>query len=251
MDMHEILEQVQNGSLSTEEAAKLLRLFSCENLGHTRLDHHRTLRRGFGEVVYAPGKTIEQLLEIFSAFQNAGENALATRVSSAQAEALQKKFPNVFYDPLSRVLRLELKKVEAFGRVAVCSAGTSDLFVAEEAAQVAEFLGARVDRYYDVGVAGIHRLFSNLDQIRKANAVAAVAGMEGALGSVLAGLLDVPVIAVPTSVGYGASFGGLAALLSMLNSCSEGLSVVNIDNGFGAGYLLAQINRLVETKHAK
>lgn len=251
MDLHKILEQVQAGDLSAEEAAKLLRSFSYENLGHTRLDHQRKMRRGFGEVVYAPGKTVGQLLEIFDAFKNSGENALATRASADQAKAVLGRFPNAFYDEVSKVLRLEAKKVEVIGRVAVCSAGTGDLFVAEEAALVAEFLGARVDRYYDVGVAGIHRLFSKLDQIRKANAVAAVAGMEGALGSVIAGLVDVPVVAVPTSVGYGASFGGLSALLTMLNSCSEGLSVVNIDNGFGAGYLLAQINRLVEEKHAR
>ncbi|MEG2724814.1 MAG: nickel pincer cofactor biosynthesis protein LarB [Kiritimatiellia bacterium] len=212
-----------------------------DNLGFAKLDLQRLQRRGFGETVYCAGKTAEQVATIFERFAANGQNVLGTRATPEQAKAC----PRALYDPLSRVLAQTLKPSVPCGGIVVCSGGTSDAPVAEEAARTAEFLGARVVRLYDVGVAGLHRLLEQTEVLRKANAIVAVAGMEGALGSVVAGLVEVPVFAVPTSVGYGASFQGLAPLLSMLNSCAEGLSVVNIDNGFGAGYLAAQVNRLI------
>lgn len=251
MDLKKLLEAVAAGAVSIPDAVKHLEKLPYEDIGFAKLDHHRSLRRGFGEVIFGSGKTAEQLIQTFGCFAAQHNNVLATRVDEAQAAAVQATFPATEYCPQSRTLSLRLQTVEALGKVAVCSGGTSDIPVAEEAAKVAEFFGARVTRHYDVGVAGIHRLFAQLDDLRASNAIAAVAGMEGALGGVIAGLVDVPVIAVPTSVGYGAAFGGLSALLTMLNSCAEGLAVVNIDNGFGAGYMLAQINRLAENQHAQ
>ena len=250
MNIRIILDAVASGNISPEEAEKRFVTLPYEDIGFAKLDHHRQSRRGFGEVIFGPGKTGSQLLETFRSFEKAGSNVLASRITQEQADSVTGQFPEVVYCPVARILTLVLQAPEPYGKVAVCSAGTSDLPVAEEVAKVAEFFGARVERYVDIGVAGIHRLFAQLDSIRQANAIAAVAGMEGALGSVLTGLVEVPVIAVPTSVGYGASFGGLSALLTMLNSCAAGIATVNIDNGFGAGYLLAQINRLVEKKNA-
>lgn len=250
MDIRKLLEAVAAGNTAIPDALKQLENLPYEDIGFAKLDHHRALRRGFGEVIFGAGKTIEQLTQTFGHFAAQNSNVLATRVSEAQAAAVQAAFATAEYCPEARTLMLRLQPVESIGKVAVCSGGTSDIPVAEEVAKVAEFFGAQVVRHYDVGVAGIHRLFAQLDDLRSANAIAAVAGMEGALGGVIAGLVDVPVIAVPTSVGYGASFGGVSALLTMLNSCAEGLAVVNIDNGFGAGYMLAQINRLAEGKHA-
>ncbi|MBQ4293857.1 MAG: nickel pincer cofactor biosynthesis protein LarB [Lachnospiraceae bacterium] len=216
-----------------------------ENTDFVRLDLDRKSRTGFAEVVYCAGKTPEQIAVIFQKLLEAEGEAFGTRSSIEQAEAVKKLLPNVDYDPVSRILKAGGKKEkEAVGRIAVCAAGTSDLPVAEEAARTAEFFGNRVDRFIDIGISGLHRLLDRIGEIRKANAVIAVAGMEGALPSVLGGLVAVPVIAVPTSVGYGASFGGAAALLAMLNSCANGISVVNIDNGYGAGYIASQINRL-------
>jgi NCAIR mutase (PurE)-related protein len=251
MEIRKILDEVAKGVLSPADAEKCLGNLPYEDIGFAKLDHHRQLRRGFGEVIFGPGKTNAQLVEIFSRFMQVGSNVLASRVTEEQANAVKKTFPRVAYCSVSRTLSLQLQQLLPVGEVAVCSAGTSDLPVAEEVAKVAEFFGAKVERYVDVGVAGIHRLFAQLPALRSANAIAAVAGMEGALGSVIAGLVDVPVIAVPTSVGYGASFGGVSALLTMLNSCAAGMAVVNIDNGFGAGYLLAQINRMAEGKNAR
>lgn len=251
MDIKKLLETVAAGAVSIPDALKQLEKLPYEDIGFAKLDHHRSLRRGFGEVIFGAGKTAEQLVQTFGSFSAQNSSVLATRVDAIQAAAVQAAFPLTEYCHKSRTLTLSLQPVEAIGKVAVCSGGTSDMPVAEEAAKVAEFFGARVTRHYDVGVAGIHRLLAQLDDLRSANAIAAVAGMEGALGGVIAGLVDVPVIAVPTSVGYGASFGGLSALLTMLNSCAEGLAVVNIDNGFGAGYMLAQINRLAEAQHAQ
>ena len=251
MKIRHILDEVASGSISPADAEKKFIALPYEDIGFARLDHHRQLRRGFGEVVFGPGKTGSQLVETFRSFEKAESNVLASRITQEQADAVTGHFPAAVYCPVSRILTLVLQAPVPFGKVAVCSAGTSDLPVAEEVAKVAEFFGAKVDRYVDIGVAGIHRLFAELDNIRQANAIAAVAGMEGALGSVITGLVEVPVIAVPTSVGYGASFGGLSALLTMLNSCAAGIATVNIDNGFGAGYLLAQINRLVENKNAR
>lgn len=244
MDIHLFLERVKSGELEIREAEKLLKDLPYEDIGYAKLDHHRALRSGFGEVVYCAGKTSEQVAGIFESFANKSSDVLGTRARAEQFAEVQNRLPSCVYDETSRTIEYHSDEPQVAGLIAVCSGGTSDMPVAEECAKTAEFFGSRVERFYDVGVAGIHRLFSQLERIRKANCIVAVAGMEGALAGVIAGLTDVPVIAVPTSVGYGASFGGLSALLTMLNSCAEGVSVVNIDNGFGAGYLAAQINRI-------
>ncbi|HHY52772.1 MAG TPA: nickel pincer cofactor biosynthesis protein LarB [Clostridiales bacterium] len=249
MDIAALLRQVKDGSLSIEKAEEQLKNLPYEDLGFAKLDHHRSLRSGFGEVVYCAGKTCEQVGTIMRHFADKGSNVLGTRATRQQFEAVKQVLPDVVYDEISGVLSYTVKPVEQIGLVAVCTGGTSDMRVAEEAAKTAEFFGSRVERIYDVGVAGIHRLFDRLEDIRKANCVIAVAGMEGALAGVVAGLIDCPVVAVPTSIGYGANFGGLSALLTMLNSCAEGIGVVNIDNGFGAGYLATQINRMAVKGH--
>lgn len=249
MDVTALLESVQKGETTIEEATRQLRTLPYESLGFANLDHHRKLRTGCGEVIFCQGKTVEQVVTIFEHLAAREANVLATRANAQQAAAVQQRFPEVRYEQNGGLLLLEHRPLEKTGRVAVCTAGTADIPVAEEAAATAEFYGAKVCRFYDVGVAGIHRLFDKLPQIESANVIVAIAGMEGALAGVLAGLVEKPVIAVPTSVGYGASFHGLSALLTMLNSCAEGISVVNIDNGYGAGYLAAQINRLIEGEH--
>ena len=226
------------------EIHKQVKKLPYEDLGYAKVDHHRRLRTGAAEVVFCQGKADSHLCGIFENFYENRRNVLGTRASAGQYEMLHKKFPELRYDPVARIVKAEFEERELQGNVAVCTAGTADIPVAEEAAQCAEFFGAGVSRYYDVGVAGIHRLLSKREEICRANCVIAIAGMEGALGSVLAGLVDKPVIAVPTSIGYGANFGGVSALLSMLNSCANGISVVNIDNGYGAAYIAAQINRL-------
>ena len=212
---------------------------------YANLDLERKERTGYAEVIFCEGKEDAHLVGIFRRlYENEGE-VLGTRANEAQYLAVREALPEAVYDPVSRLLKVLPKEPKTLiGRIAVCCAGTSDIGVAEEAAQTAEFFGNRVDRYYDIGVSGLHRLLSQIDEIRKANVVVAVAGMEGALASVLGGQVTVPVIGVPTSVGYGTSFQGLTPLLSMLNSCANGVSVVNIDNGYGAGYLASQINRL-------
>jgi NCAIR mutase (PurE)-related protein len=244
MDIHNLLEQVKNNDISITQAEELLKKLPYEDLGFAKLDHHRSLRSGFGEVVFCQGKSIEHLVNIFQSFHAHDTDVLGTRATQEQYEKVREVLPMVEYDSVSRILSIQGKDKDRVGCVAVCTGGTSDIPVAEEAAQTAEFFGSNVIRIYDVGVAGIHRLLSKVEDIRKANCVIAVAGMEGALGGVVAGLVDKPVIAVPTSIGYGANFGGVSALLTMLNSCAEGLAVVNIDNGFGAGYMATQINRL-------
>ncbi len=244
MDVARMLEQVRSGELSVTEAAERLRHLPYEDLGFAKLDHHRRLRSGFGEVVYCPGKTAEQLRVIFRRFAENTDAVLGTRAEFEQYSAVREVVPEAVYDPVSRLIRVRGGAAEPEGLIAVCTGGTTDIPVAEEAAQTAEFFGGRVLRVYDVGVAGIHRLLARTEEIGRANAIVAVAGMEGALGGVVAGLCGKPVIAVPTSVGYGANFGGLSALLTMLNSCAEGMAVVNIDNGFGAGYMATRINRL-------
>ena len=246
MDVNQLLNAVKNGEVTIEEAENELKKLPYEDLGFAKLDHHRSLRSGFPEVIFCQGKTSEQIVKIFERFIAADAKVLATRASEQQYEEVRKAVPDAVYLKTPRLITYQLEKNEGIGKVAVCTAGTSDIPVAEEAACVAEFFGANVERFYDVGVAGIHRLLAVAPQIREANVVIAIAGMEGALASVIGGLVDKPVIAVPTSVGYGANFGGLSALLTMLNSCAEGISVVNIDNGFGAGYLAAQIKRLIE-----
>ena len=244
MDIHKLLEQVKNDEIDITKAEELLKKLPYEDLGYAKLDHHRSLRSGFGEVIFCQGKSTEHLIHIFEHFYENDRNVLGTRATQEQYEKVKEALPMVEYDPLSKVLAIRKQEQKKEGCIVICTGGTSDIPVAEEAAQTAEFFGSNVIRIYDVGVAGIHRLLSKLEDIRKANCVIAVAGMEGALGSVVAGLVDKPVIAVPTSIGYGANFGGLSALLTMLNSCAEGLAVVNIDNGFGAGYIATQINRL-------
>lgn len=238
-----LLKQVQNGSIQPEEALLQLRAEPFEDLGFAKLDHHRSLRQGVAEVIYGAGKTAEQIEKITHAMLRAGqERILITRLDEAKAKVLQQSL-DFDYDPMGRTgIVGTLPEPDGIGTIVVATGGTSDMPVAEEAAKTAEILGNRVVRLYDVGVAGIHRLFAQLDEILEARVIISIAGMEGALTSVLGGLADCPVIGVPTSVGYGASFEGLAALLSMLNSCSSGVSVVNIDNGFGAGYLAHMIN---------
>lgn len=244
MDVRQMLERVQSGEMKIEEAEGLLRDLPYEDLGYAKLDHHRKLRSGFGETVFCQGKPDEYLAKIYQTFYERDGEVLGTRASKAQAEFVRKLVPEVVYDPVSGILKVEKPGKERLGCVAVCTGGTADIPVAEEAAQTAEYFGCQVDRIYDVGVAGIHRLLAQRERLMKANCIVAVAGMEGALGTVVAGLVDCPVVAVPTSIGYGASFHGLSALLTMLNSCANGISVVNIDNGYGAGYLATQINRM-------
>ncbi len=245
MEYREFLESIQSGALSVEAGLEILKTLPYEELGVAKIDHHRLLRRGFGEVIYCEGKTAEQLVKLFQHFVGQKTNVLGTRASGAQAKMVCQAVPELVYDEVSRILKFEHKKIPQVGKVVVATGGTSDLPYAEEAAQVAEFMGSRVVRLYDVGVAGIHRLFSQLDELNSANVIIAVAGMEGALPTVIAGLVEVPVIGLPTSVGYGTNLKGVSALLSMLNSCAEGVTVVNIDNGFGAGYSAAQINRKI------
>lgn len=239
-----MLEGVKSGRISIEEAEGQLKDLPYEDLGYVKLDHHRSLRSGFGETVFCQGKPDEYLVSIYQKLAERDGEVLGTRATKEQYELVKQAVPQVTYDPVSRILKLEKEGKEQIGLIAVCTGGTADIPVAEEAAQTAEFFGCRVDRIYDVGVAGIHRLLSKRQQIVKANCVIAAAGMEGALGTVIGGLVENPVIAVPTSVGYGASFHGLSALLTMINSCANGISVVNIDNGYGAGYIATQINRL-------
>ncbi len=244
MNIDELLNGVKDGRVDIETAREALKKLPYEDLGFAKLDHHRALRSGFGEVIYCAGKTDEHLVKIFQSFSQKNSNVLGTRASKHQFELVHALVDEAVYDELSRTICLQYQVPELVGRIAVCTGGTSDIPVAEEAAKTAEFFGCYVDRIYDVGVAGIHRLLSKTEEIRKANCVVAIAGMEGALAGVIAGLVDKPVIAVPTSVGYGANFNGLSALLTMVNSCAEGIAVVNIDNGFGAGYMATQINRL-------
>lgn len=244
MEVHEILEKVKNGEISVQEAESFLRRETFYDMGYAKLDSHRKIRSGFAEVVFCSGKSDEHLLKIFGKLYEEEGEVLGTRASEHQFNLIQKEYPQVEYDPLSHILKIEKKGKKLVGNIAVCTAGTADIPVAEEAAQTAEYFGTKVERIYDVGVSGIHRLFARLEVIQSANCVVAVAGMEGALASVLGGLVSKPVIAVPTSVGYGANMQGLSALLTMINSCANGIAVVNIDNGFGAGYMATQINRL-------
>ncbi|HIR13444.1 MAG TPA: nickel pincer cofactor biosynthesis protein LarB [Candidatus Choladousia intestinavium] len=244
MEVLEVLKKVQKNELSPEEAREYLRRQPFEELGYAKLDTHRKLRSGFGEVVFCSGKSLEHLLGIYKKLYEEEGEVLGTRASAEQYEFVKAQIPQVEYDPLSRILKIDRKDKERIGKIAVCTAGTADIPVAEEAAQTAEFFGSRVERIYDVGVSGIHRLLDRVELIQSANCVVAVAGMEGALASVLGGLVDKPVIAVPTSVGYGANMNGLSALLTMINSCANGIAVVNIDNGYGAGYISTQINRM-------
>ncbi len=248
--VHELLESVREGRISVEEASERLRVLPYEDIGFARIDHQRYLRRGFPEVIYCPGKTTEQIAAIFTRLAVSGGTVLATRAEEEAYEAVRAEHPEVEYhrDAKALVLRGAPEK-EPYGCVVVVSAGTADIPVAEEAALTAELIGSRVERLYDVGVAGIHRLFDNWDKLSRAKVIVVVAGMEGALASVIGGLSVCPVVAVPTSVGYGANLGGIAPLLTMLNSCASGVSVVNIDNGYGAGYTAALINKAGEVEN--
>ena len=243
--IRKIFEEVRKGKLLPDEAVQRLRHLPFEDLGFAKVDHHRALRAGMPEVILGEGKTPAQVAQIFSRLAKHGGNILATRTSPQQFAAVKKKAPKAEYRELARavVLWRERKKYGK-GTIAVVSAGTSDIPVAEEAVVTAELMGNDIERLYDVGVAGIHRLLANRGALARARVVVVCAGMEGALPSVVGGLIGVPVIAVPTSVGYGAAFKGLAALLGMMNSCASNVSVVNIDNGFGAGYVASLINRL-------
>lgn len=244
MEAREILEQVKAGKISIDDAEKFFKKQPFEELGYAKLDSHREIRSGFPEVIFCSGKPDEYLVSIYKKMYEANGEAFGTRASARQFELVREVIPGIFYDEVSHILKIEKEGKERSGKIAVCTAGTADIPVAEEAAQTAEFFGSAVERIYDVGVSGIHRLFSRLDTIQEANCVVAVAGMEGALASVIGGLVSNPVIAVPTSIGYGASMKGLSALLTMVNSCANGIAVVNIDNGYGAGYMATQINRL-------
>lgn len=239
----ELLAAVQRGELATDQAAARLAELPYEDLGHARVDHHRSLRTGLPEVIYAAGKTPEQAASIFDSLVRDGVDVLATRVELPTAQLILSKHPQATHNATGRTVALRQTTSASCGHIAVLCAGTSDLSVAEEAASTAETFGAKVTRLYDVGVAGLHRILSVRPQLTEAHAVIVCAGMEGALPSVVGGLVSVPVLAVPTSVGYGASFAGSAALLGMLNSCSPNVVVVNIDNGFGAAYTATLIAR--------
>ena len=244
-EIRSILDAVAEGDLSADEAMLRLRLEPFEELDFAKPDFHRSIRQGVPEVIYGEGKTPEQIVAITnSLLKNGQKTVLITRLSMESAEYVSEKVEIKYFKEARIGVAGEIPQPDAEGTVLIVTGGTSDIPVAEEAAVTAEMLGNRVNRLYDVGVAGIHRLLSHTDQIMSASAIVAVAGMEGALASVVGGLADCPVIAVPTSVGYGASFGGVSALLSMLNSCASGVSVVNIDNGFGAGYIASMINHI-------
>jgi NCAIR mutase (PurE)-related protein len=242
--IRDLLEQVRSGKLNVEDAFSRLKDLPYEDLGFARLDTHRTLRKGYPEVIFCPGKTTEQIAAIFERMSRHEGRVMAARASAEVADAVTKKFPQAVYHPSARIVTLgEPMALTGKGTVLVISAGTADIPVADEAAVTAETLGSKVERLFDVGVAGIHRLLDRRETLFAANVLVVVAGMDGALPSVVGGLVSRPVVAVPTSIGYGASFGGLAALLTMLNSCAPGVTVVNIDNGFGAGYSAHLMNQ--------
>jgi pyridinium-3,5-biscarboxylic acid mononucleotide synthase len=245
------LEQVRNGELDIDQAVEKLRHLPFEDLGFACVDHHRQIRRGFPEVIFCPGKTIDQIIRIFESLAAKGNNVLATRAKPEVFEALAatKKFPKARYEELARAIVLEQQKLAPSASVLpIVTAGTADLPVATEAKVTAEIMGQRTELICDVGVAGLHRLIKHLPKLQQANIVIVVAGMEGALASVVGGLVSCPVIAVPTSVGYGSAFEGLSALLTMLNSCASGVSVVNIDNGFSAAVTATLINKKIDAK---
>ena len=243
VDVRSLLEGIKNGSVSVEDALLELKKKPFEDIGYAKVDMHRKLRQGVAEVIYGAGKTPQQIIGIADAMLQNGQNTiLITRLSKESAEVVAKAHAMQYFETARCGVIGEMPKADGLGKIVVATGGTSDVPVAEEAAITATVLGNEVVRLYDVGVAGLHRTLAHLDDIMSANVIIAIAGMEGALASVIGGLADCPVIAVPTSVGYGASFHGLSALLSMLNSCASGVSVVNIDNGFGAGYLASMIN---------
>ena len=244
--IEDLLRKVRSGKTTLNQAMAELKSLPFEDLGFTRIDHHRSLRKGFPEVIWGEGKTSGQILSIMKRLKEKGQNILITRLEEKKAKAVVETFPKSRYYPISKVLTYLTHSVKSEGKgtILIITAGTTDIPVAEEALVTARFMGNRVESLYDVGVAGIHRLLSERERLESARVLIVVAGMEGALPSVVGGLVDRPVIAVPTSIGYGASFGGITALLAMLNSCASGVAVVNIDNGFGAGYMASLINRI-------
>lgn len=244
-DIEKLLTEVRSGSKSVEEALGILHDFPYTDLGYAKIDNHREIRTGYPEIVYCAGKTIEQVTGIFRHMSAKRNNVIGTRAGKEMFEAVREIFPEAVWYPEARIISIPFREMEKPDtEIAVITAGTSDIPVAEEAAVTAELLGNSVVRIYDAGVAGIHRLVDKLPEIRKCRVIIVIAGMEGALASVVGGLVSKPVIAVPTSVGYGASFGGISALLAMLTSCSSGVTVVNIDNGFGAGFSASMINQM-------
>jgi NCAIR mutase (PurE)-related protein len=244
-EIEKLLKDVKNGETSVEEALDVLKNFPYSDLGFARIDHHREMRTGYPEIIYCAGKSVAQVREIFKVMSERENNIIGTRASQEMFQSVSDILPDTVWYQDARIISLQKKKPHApESRIAVITAGTSDIPVAEEAAITSELLGNNVLRIYDAGVAGIHRLVDKLPEIRGCRVVIVIAGMEGALASVVGGLVDKPVIAVPTSVGYGASFGGISALLAMLTSCSTGVTVVNIDNGFGAGFSASMINRM-------
>ena len=245
--LESLLESYRAGDVEVSQVIQKLRSLPFEDLGFAKVDHHRAIRCGFPEVIYCAGKTVEQVTAIVDARVAEGGNVLATRATPEMLDALGRRFENAECCPIARTITIRQRDAERCdGTIAIVAAGTSDLPVAEEARVTAEIMDQSTRTFYDVGVAGIHRLLAHSEELQAANVLVVVAGMEGALASVVGGLVNRPVIAVPTSVGYGASFGGLAALLAMLNSCASGVTVVNIDNGFAAGYSAALINRLAQ-----
>jgi len=244
-EVEKLLNEVKNGTRSVEAALEVLKSFPYTDLGFARIDHHREMRTGYPEIIYCAGKTIEQVREIFRIMVKKENNVIGTRANKEMFDAVKKITVKAIYHDEAKIISVQNKKpVTPETKIAVITAGTSDIPVAEEAAVTAELLGNKVVRIFDAGVAGIHRLVDKLPEIRSCRVIIVIAGMEGALASVVGGLVDIPVIAVPTSVGYGASFGGISALLAMLTSCSSGVTVVNIDNGFGAGFSASMINRM-------
>jgi len=244
-EIKKLLEQVRDGKISSEEAMKKLSDLPFKDLGHTKIDNHRELRTGYPEVIFCEGKTAEQVRNIMEYMSTQNVNILGTRANKEIYQTVREVLPQAEYNELARTITIKQAEIKwTKTAIAVLTAGTSDMPVAEEAAVTAEIFGNRVERFFDVGVAGIHRLYNNLERIRQARVIIVIAGMEGALPSIVGGLVDKPIIAVPTSIGYGASFNGLAALLGMLTSCASGVSVVNIDNGFGAAYMASMINKL-------
>jgi NCAIR mutase (PurE)-related protein len=244
-EVEKLLKDVKTGTATIEEALEILKTFPYTDLGFARIDHHREMRTGYPEIIYCAGKSVDQVREIVKVMAQKENNVIGTRASQEMFDAVKSILPEAVYYPMARIISVQkIKPATPKTYIAVITAGTSDMPVAEEAAITAELLGNNVLRIYDAGVAGIHRLVDKLPEIRSCRVIIVIAGMEGALASVVGGLVDKPVIAVPTSVGYGANFGGISALLAMLTSCSTGVTVVNIDNGFGAGFSASMINKM-------
>ena len=242
--LKQILEDVKAGTIEIDSALEQMRCYPFEDIGFAKIDHHRQLRQGFPEVIFCSGKTCDQIAEIAGRILESGSNLLATRATPDDYESIKRIAPEAHYNPSGKTVVVVKTSLEKREGILVVTGGTSDIPVAEEAIETSQIMGNKVERLYDVGVAGLHRLLGNKKHLFAARVIIVIAGMEGALASVVGGLIDKPVIAVPTSIGYGASFGGIAALLSMLNTCASGVAVVNIDNGFGAGYMAALINQL-------